>query len=141
MADNKLQVRDGAAVAIADVDASQGPMERVEDLVAGTLAQLHSALDTTQVVGDPIKIGDTTVIPLLSVGMGFGAGRGGASVAGKNGGQVGVGAGGGGVRPIAMLIAGPDGVRIEPVGGQPALERLVSVVDEKLSERDKSKEK
>lgn len=144
MSDDKLQVRKAAATAIAEPVAVPASARAVEDLVAGTMAQLRGALDSSQVIGEPIRLGDTTVIPLLSVGFGFGAGRGDAQVVGKNGGQVGVGAGGGGVRPIAMVIAGPDGVRIEPVALSTtgsALDRLATAVEEKMAKSDKSTEK
>jgi uncharacterized spore protein YtfJ len=71
------------------------------------------------VYGDPVQHGDTTIIPAAEVlvGMGFAAGFGsGADEAGDGGG--GGGGGGGGrtlSRPVAIIIASPEGVRVEPV--------------------------
>ena len=64
--------------------------------------------------GQPIQKDDTLIIPTAEVvaGMGFGLGDGGSQQAG------GAGGGGGGQtlsRPVAVIIAGPDGVRVEPV--------------------------
>ena len=52
-------------------------MEEVENMVKTTLDQIQKVLNSNTVVGEPIKIGETTLIPLLSVGFGFGAAGGG----------------------------------------------------------------
>jgi uncharacterized spore protein YtfJ len=44
----------------------------VESLVQTTLGQIEKVLGSKTVIGDPIKVGETTIIPLLSVGFGFG---------------------------------------------------------------------
>ncbi len=54
------------------------------------------------------------IIPLVSVGVGFGVGEGAGDA--KSGPGAGTG-GGGGVKPIAVLIADKDGVRLETVKG------------------------
>lgn len=137
MGKDQVKVKGENAVGLAEAAGAHGQNDSVEALVAGTLAQLRGALGSSQVVGEPLRLGDTTVIPLLSVGFGFGAGRADAKVTGNNGGQVGIGAGGGGVRPIAMIIAGPDGVHIEPVASDSALERLAAAAEDKLAAPDK----
>jgi uncharacterized spore protein YtfJ len=65
------------------------------------------------VYGKPIQKGDTLIIPTAEVVsfMGFGMGD-----SGKQ--NVGGGGGGGGQthsRPVAIIIAGPEGIRVEPV--------------------------
>ncbi|MFQ5616787.1 MAG: GerW family sporulation protein, partial [Anaerolineales bacterium] len=75
-------------------------------------------IDTARVeraFGEPVKEGDTVIIPAAEVvsAMGFGSGFG-ADAKGDGGG----GGGGGGhsfSRPIAVVIASPGGVRVEPV--------------------------
>lgn len=64
--------------------------------------------------GPAIQKDDTLIIPTAEVvaGMGFGLGDGGSPQSG------GAGGGGGGQafsRPVAIIIAGPNGVRVEPV--------------------------
>jgi uncharacterized spore protein YtfJ len=84
-----------------------------------TLEQFLETADVDRVYGEPIRHGDTLIIPAAEVlvGMGFGMGYGGGNEAGQS---VGGGGGGGGggrtfARPVATIIASPDGVRVEPV--------------------------
>ncbi len=72
-----------------------------------------------RVFGEPIRQGDTTVLPVaeLMTAMGFGIGSGGGTDGGER--QGGGGGGGGGgtalARPVAVVVASPQGVRVEPV--------------------------
>jgi len=92
-------------------------MEQVENLLKTTLTEIERLLNTRTVVGEPITVEGHTIIPLVSVGFGFGAGGGSgkeqksAHVEGFGGGS----GGGGGVKPVAVIIVGKDGVRVEPV--------------------------
>lgn len=104
--------------------------------ISNTIENFLSAATVDSVYGKPIKAGDTTIIPAAEVlsGLGFGMGSGGGSgpamVPAKEGAAEdvetdvtisegsGVGGGGGGrvlSRPVAIVIASPDGVRVEPV--------------------------
>lgn len=113
-------------------------MERIEieNLVKTTLGELEKVLGSRTVVGEPIKVGDTTLIPLLSIGFGFG-GAGGAGVVSKNRpeGGAGGGAAAGGVKPIAIIIIDKNGARIESIKGgvASALEKLGETVPEAIS--------
>lgn len=91
------------------------PIEAVQDIMEVFL----DTANVERVYGDPIRHGDTLVIPAAEVltGLGFGLGGGGGS---DDQGDVGGGGGGGGggrsfARPVAVIIASPDGVRVEPV--------------------------
>lgn len=106
-------------------------MERddVEKLVRTTLGEIEKVLGSKTVVGEPVTVGDSTIIPLLSIGFGFGgAGGTGLGDTKKAGGEglAGGGGAGGGVRPIAVIIIDKDGARIEPIksGMASALEKL-----------------
>jgi uncharacterized spore protein YtfJ len=103
----------------------------VEKLIQAAMKEIESLLTTRSVVGEPIKIGDTTVIPLLALGFGFGGG-GGTGKIGKeadhsSGGGTG---GGGGIRPVAVIISDSKGVRVEGIkgGAATALEALGETV-------------
>ena len=120
-------------------------MENVETLLKTSLSEIEKLLNTKTVVGEPTKIGDTTLIPLLSVGFGFGAG-GGVGTAGKKG-ETGEGTGagvggGGGVKPIAMIIIDPNGVRIEPIKGTAAtaVESIASAISQAVEKYNKKEE-
>jgi uncharacterized spore protein YtfJ len=102
----------------------------VEKIVKTTLGEIEKVLGSKTVVGEPITIGDSTIIPLLSIGFGFGGG-GGAGMGGdskKEGGEAVAGAGGAGagVKPIAVIIIDKDGARIESIKGgmASALEKI-----------------
>lgn len=105
-------------------------MDDVEKLVKTTLGEIEKVLDSKTVVGEPIVIEGTTLIPLMSVGFGFAAGGGSGKGEIKEKTEAGgSGSGGGvGVRPIAIIVIDKDGVRIEPIKGG------MSAAIEKLSE-------
>lgn len=117
-------------------------MDDIEKLVKTTLGEIEKVLDSKTVVGEPITIEGTTLIPLMSVGFGFaaggGSGKGEAKEATEGGGS---GSGGGvGVRPIAIIVIDKDGVRIEPIKGgmATAIEKLSETIPDiatKLAER------
>ena len=70
----------------------------VEGLIERVLGELHQIVKTETVVGDPVTIGDMTLIPVSKISFGFGAGGG---QEGK--GQSGTG-GGATVEPIAFVL-------------------------------------
>jgi uncharacterized spore protein YtfJ len=107
----------------------------VESLVKTTLGEIEKVLGTKTVIGDPISVGDTTLIPLLSIGFGFGGvGGTGDSKRGSEGAGGGGGAAGG-VKPIAIIIIDKNGARIESIKGgmAGALEKLGETVPEVLA--------
>ena len=95
------------------------------DLIQNTMDEFLATADVHAVYGEPIEHGSTLIIPAAEVlcGMGFGVGSGSGSGIGEDGspasgsGRGGGGGGGGRVfaRPVAVVIAGPDGVRVETV--------------------------
>ena len=93
-------------------------MEQPDNMLKTALDEIERLLTTKTVVGEPIKIGDNTIVPLVAVGFGFGGGSG-AGEDPKKPGAKGTGAGaggGGGIRPIALLIVDKDGnIRVESV--------------------------
>ena len=127
-------------------------MDDVEKLVKTTLGEIEKVLDSKTVVGEPIVIEGTTLIPLMSVGFGFAAGGGagkGETKETTEGGGSGSG-GGAGVRPIAIIVIDKDGVRIEPIKGgmATAIEKLsetipdiAAKITEKWGERKNEGEK
>jgi sporulation protein YtfJ len=97
-------------------------MDIVENLVKTTLGEIEKVLSTKTVVGEPITVEGTTIIPLICVGFGFGAGGGeGKGEAQQKGEGSGGGTGGGaGVKPIALIIIDKEGVRVESIKGSMA---------------------
>jgi uncharacterized spore protein YtfJ len=123
-------------------------MEIVENITRTTLQEIQKILNTRTIVGEPVTVEGTTIIPLISIGFAFGAG--GASAKGegtqKNEGGGGGTGGGAWVRPIAVIISNKDGVSVEPVirGFSASLEKmgesipkLIEEIVEKLANRKK----
>ncbi|HUI40024.1 MAG TPA: spore germination protein GerW family protein [Methanothrix sp.] len=85
-------------------------MEGIAEILKTITTEMQKSLSARTVVGDPVSLDGKTVIPLVSVGMGFGAGTG----MGKGQETVGGGGGGGlGMKPVAVIIADEQGVRVE----------------------------
>lgn len=114
-------------------------MTDIDELsLKSALEELEKLITTRVVAGERIEVAEHTVIPLCSVGFGFGAGRGdrrgtshmGASEKAKRDDGRGSGLGvGGGVRPVAVIVAGPDGVKVHPLASEAGLnvERLAKL--------------
>ena len=88
------------------------------DMVQETMDTLIATADVSKVYGEPIAHEETMIIPAAEVlavaGFGAGYGSGGQEDASGEGG----GGGGGGhtfSRPVAVVIADNEGVRVEPV--------------------------
>ena len=89
-----------------------------------TMDQFLGAAHVNAVYGEPIEKEETMIIPSAEVvsfaGFGLGSGYGTNDEPESGESQVGGGGGGGGggkvlSRPVAVVIASPDGVRVEPV--------------------------
>jgi len=83
-------------------------MQELTDILKTITGEMQKALSARTCVGDPVTVEGKTVIPLMSVGMGFGAG----SSFGKEG-NPGGGGGALGMKPVAVIIIDQDGVRVE----------------------------
>lgn len=89
---------------------------------------LGGILSTKTVVGEPVTVGDTTIIPLVDVHFGMGAGSVAADAKNKS-----TSAGGMGVDmdPCAVLVIRGDIVRVIPVeSSQSAFAKLIDMVPE-----------
>jgi len=94
------------------------------DAFQDTMEEFMAAADVRVVYGEPIQHEDTMIIPTAEIlcGLGFGVGGGGAKDTSEHpdNPSQGTGSGGGGggrilSRPVAVVIASPEGVRVEPV--------------------------
>lgn len=105
-------------------------MEDIENLFDKAVAEIERMLNTKTVVGEPITIENSTLIPLVNVGFGFGVGAGRCTEAEKCGGHGGGTGGGGGVKPVALIVVNQDGVRVEPIksGTASVLEKIAETV-------------
>lgn len=112
------------------VDEIQDEIEGIDydrplDIFQDNMDTLLEVADVSSAFGEPVQSGDNLIIPAAEVlaGVGFGVGAGfgrGEKEDESNGGGSGGGSGGGGggrvfSRPVAVVIASPEGVRVEPV--------------------------
>ncbi len=104
-------------------------MENVENLFDKAVGEIERILNTKTIIGEPITVEGNTLIPLVSVGFGFGVGGGQGSEPEKGSGRGGGTAGGGGVKPVALIIINKDGVRVEPIksGTASVLEKVAEI--------------
>jgi uncharacterized spore protein YtfJ len=84
----------------------------LNDLVTSLMTQLHRVSKSEQVVGKPMVFGDSAVVPLCRITVGFGTGS--TDIAGEaraKGASFDVGGAGGGltVEPRAFVVVGKDG--------------------------------
>ena len=111
----------------------------IEQLLKESAADVDKLIDDSNVVGAPITVGDSTIIPLMQSGFAFGAGGGGESKGTKGEGGEGLGevsAGGGRIRPVAVIIVNSEGVKVAPIPGTPSgLEKLGSAIGGALQKR------
>jgi uncharacterized spore protein YtfJ len=74
----------------------------IESLIERVMGELHRIVQTETVVGEPVKAGELTLIPVSRISFGFGAG-------GQEGkGRSGTG-GGATVEPIAFVVVDGEG--------------------------------
>ena len=82
--------------------------QELSEILKTITEEMQKALSAKNAVGDPVTVDGKTIIPLMSVGMGFGAG----SSSGKAD-NPGGGGGALGMKPVAVIIIDQDGVRVE----------------------------
>lgn len=117
-------------------------MKEIEKLFDKAVAEIERMLNTRTAVGEPIAIGETTLIPLVSLGFGFGVGGGEGTDTKKGKGYGGGTGGGGGVKPVAIIVIDGDGVRVEPIksGVASVAEKVAELVGKSMSAKKDGKE-
>lgn len=91
-------------------------------------SHLEKFLKTETVIGEPIVVGNTTIIPIITVSFGCGGGgAGGKDEKGNDGTGTGVGVGAK-ISPDAVLVIKDDNATILPVKNRTNLENLVNMV-------------
>jgi len=86
----------------------------VVEILQGVVGELKDMARSESIVGEPITIGERTVVPIVKISVGFGAG-GGQGEHDKAGTGFGGGGGGGArIEPAAFIIIDKDGIRLLP---------------------------
>ncbi len=87
----------------------------VVDILKGVVGELREIAKSETIIGEPVTVGNRTVIPVVKISVGFGAG-GGQGEDDKS--RSGFGGGGGGgvkIDPAAFIILDEKGVSLLPV--------------------------
>ena len=110
--------------------------KNLPNMLNETIAKIREMVDSNNVIGEPIVVGDVTIIPVSKVSVGFGGG--GSDFTSKNavktepfGGGVG---GGVKVTPICFLVVKDGNVRMMPVAtpANTTADRIVEMVPDTL---------
>jgi len=83
----------------------------IEDVIRTMLHELREIVKTETVVGEPLVVGDVTIVPVSKISFGFGAGGGQGE---KDDGGSGTG-GGGSVQPVAFIVIQKGKVQLLPL--------------------------
>ncbi|MBU8934714.1 MAG: sporulation protein [candidate division Zixibacteria bacterium] len=88
----------------------------VVEILKGVVGELREIAKSETVIGQPVTVGDKTVIPIVKISVGFGAGGGQGEDDKARAGFGGGGGGGAKIEPAAFIIMDDDGVKLIPVG-------------------------
>ncbi len=110
----------------------------IKDLVDTMLDRLKKIVETDTVVGKPIQVESTTVIPITKISLGFAAGTGGSK---EN--NEGAGTGGGAViEPIAVVTIQDGIVKVSSLKkSESNLHKVLEIVPDIVKKFDKSSSK
>ncbi len=75
--------------------------------------RIANNLHVEKAVGEPIKVGKVTILPIIMIDVGFGGGGGGPQMAAQGFGM------GGEARPLGFVVISKTGTRFIPVGKVP----------------------
>ena len=104
----------------------------VDELVKTVMAEMRQMANSQNVVADPIKLGDdTVVVPVSKIALGFGAG----GVGGEAGANGGSGTGGGiSIEPVAFIVVSQGKPTLLPLAKTEAtLSKVIDLVPEVLA--------
>lgn len=97
--------------------------------IDGTISTLFHGMDgfvsSKSVVGDPIKVGDTIIIPLLDVNFGMAAGA-----FNKQTGNNAAGGIGAKLSPVAVLVISNGKTRLVNIKNQDAISKIIDMAPE-----------
>ncbi|MFA4837969.1 MAG: spore germination protein GerW family protein [Candidatus Neomarinimicrobiota bacterium] len=111
----------------------------LEGIVDTLLNRLKDIVASETVVGKPIQAGETTVIPVTKISLGFGAGAG--SSDNKEKGNAGGTGGGAVIEPIAIITVTKDEVKIHHLKDKESgLEKVLEALPDLIAKFTKPKE-
>lgn len=115
----------------------------ISDNLNTIFEKLEKFLQTKTVVGEPLVIGTTTIIPFVEISFGVGTGGGGGTDEKNNQGTGGGAGSGAKISPTAILVIQGDKTEILPIRKGGSMDKLIEMVPdimEKMKDMEKSKE-
>ena len=107
----------------------------IRETVSSLFQGLDSLVSAKTVVGDAIKLGDTTIIPLMDVSFGIGAGAFGGERKSNDGGGL-----GGKMTPCALLVISNGSTKLVNVKNQGSLNKILDMVPDLVNKFGGSKD-
>ncbi len=87
----------------------------VVDILKGVVGELREISRSETIIGEPITVGNRTVIPVVRITVGFGAGGGQGEDEKSRSGFGGGGGGGARIEPAAFIIMDENGISLLPM--------------------------
>ena len=106
-----------------------------DGLINSLMEGMDGFLSTKTVVGDPTKVGDTIIVPLVDVSFGVGAGS--SSADKKNGGCGGFGAK---MSPSAVLVIKNGSTKLVNIKNQDAVTKVLDMIPDVMDHFSAKKE-
>lgn len=116
----------------------------VNKIMENTLEKMRQMVDVSTIIGEPIKTGDTTLIPVSKVSYGFTSG--GTDLPSKQNNELFGGGGGGGITisPVAFIVIQGEKVRMMQINNYTSsADRAIAMIPElvdQISQLVKSKD-
>ncbi|WP_054874872.1 GerW family sporulation protein [Oxobacter pfennigii] len=96
--------------------------------------KLESFIQSKTIFGESLKIGETTLIPVVDVSFGMGSGGGDGSDPKGNGGTGGGAGIGAKATPTALIVIKGDNIEVLPIKKSSGLEKLIEMVPQIVDE-------
>lgn len=112
----------------------------LRDNLKAIFDEMEHFLTTKAVVGEPIEVGEITLIPVINITFGIGTGAGGgedSKSSTREGGGAGLGAK---ISPSAVIVVKEGDISVIPLGSSGGIERLIDMVPELLKKVKAKKE-
>jgi len=87
----------------------------VVDILKGVVSELREIAKSETIIGEPVTVGNRTVIPVVKISVGFGAGGGQGEDEKSRSGFGGGGGGGTKIEPVAFIIMDDKEVKLLPL--------------------------
>lgn len=110
-----------------------------KDTLGILLKQMEGFINTKTVVGEPVHIDDTIILPLVDVSFGVGAGANEKDKEKKDSSSAGVGGLGAKISPSAVLVVKDGNTKLVNIKKQDSVTKLLDLVPEVIDKFSKGK--